>query len=85
MWLRSNDQTAFMSLVATYTDSVRTIYRKEIRAFRELAQKRFEDQMAEKAEREKTVKSSSGMLRSGSSKNLGGSTKSLNKNKFGGH
>ena len=28
LWLRSNDQTAFMSLVATYTDSVRTIYRK---------------------------------------------------------
>ena len=72
-----------MSLVATYTDSVRTIYRKEIRAFRELAQKRFESQMAEKTEREKTLKSSSGLL-SGSTSKLGGSVKSLSKSKFGG-
>ena len=83
LWLRTNDQTAFMSLVATYTDAVRTVYRKEIRAFRELAEKRFEVQMAEKAEREKTLRSGSGMLRSGSTKNLG-STKSLSKSKFGG-
>jgi len=75
-----------MSLVATYTDSVRTIYRKEIRSFRELAQKRFEAQMAEKSEREKklgTLKSSSGLL-SGSTSKLGGSVKSLSKTKFGG-
>lgn len=73
-----------MSLVATYTDSVRTIYRKEIRAFRELAQKRFESQMQLKTDREKTLRSTSGMLGSGSTKNLGGSVKSLSKTKFGG-
>lgn len=42
VWLRINDQTTFMSLVATYTESVRGVYRREIRQFRELAEKRFE-------------------------------------------
>ena len=85
LWLRSNDQTAFMSLVAIYTESIRSVYRREIRSFRELAEKRFEQQIQEKQEREKTLRSSSGMgLRSGSTKNLGGSTKSLSKTKFGG-
>ena len=85
LWLRSNDQTAFMSLVAIYTESIRSVYRREIRSFRELAEKRFEQQIQEKQEREKTLRSSSGMgLRAGSTKNLGGSTKSLSKTKFGG-
>ena len=74
-----------MSLVAIYTESIRSVYRREIRSFRELAEKRFEQQIQEKQEREKTLRSSSGMgLRAGSTKNLGGSTKSLSKTKFGG-
>lgn len=79
VWLRINDQTTFMSLVATYTESVRGVYRREIRQFRELAEKRFEDQMKEREAKEnKTLKSSSG-LGLGSSKKLSGSIKSVSK------
>jgi len=79
VWLRINDQTTFMSLVATYTESVRCVYRREIRQFRELAEKRFEDQMKEREAKEnKTLKSSSG-LGLGSSKKLSGSIKSVSK------
>lgn len=80
VWLRINDQTTFMSLVATYTESVRGVYRREIRQFRELAEKRFEDQMKEREAKENksSLKSSSG-LTLGSSKKLSGSIKSVSK------
>lgn len=79
-WLQINDRTAYMSLIASYTESMKTVYRREICQFRELAEKRFEEQMNRKKEESNLRKDKK---HSGSTSYLG-STKSLSKSKFGG-
>jgi len=79
-WLQINDRTAYMSLIASYTESMKTVYRREICQFRELAEKRFEEQMNRKKEESNLRKDKK---HSGSTSHLG-STRSLSKSKFGG-
>ena len=80
-WLQLNDSTAYHGLIASYTTVLKRVYQLEIREFRQLAEKRFEEQIARKEEAslKKQQKTSFG-----SSTNFGGSTKSLSKSKFGG-
>ncbi|CBY18390.1 unnamed protein product [Oikopleura dioica] len=83
VWLRINDQTTFMSLVATYTESVRCVYRREIRQFRELAENSSGLGLGSSKKLSGSIKSVSKI--GGSIKNLSKSTFSLTKKakKFG--
>jgi len=78
-WLQINDRTAYMSLVASYTDSVKIVYKNEIQQFRNLAEKRFEEQLQRKEE--KSLKKHKNDKKMGSSSKLSGSMLSLSKSK----